>query len=104
MRSMAHGSSPLNRRDISESDTEDDVQTQAALTRNESPSSSIPVPMRISEEDQSDLEHGEEEETPLIRESQSPPARSSWRNLASFSLSALSGEAAWRQAQADRNR
>ncbi len=101
---MAHGSSPLSRRDTFESDTEEDVQTQVALTRNESPSSAIPIPMRISEEDQSDLEHGGEESTPLIREAQSPPRRSSWRNLASFSLSALSGEAAWRQAQADRNR
>jgi hypothetical protein len=101
---MAHGSSPLSRRETFESDTEEDIQTQAALTRNESPSSAIPVPTRISEEGQTDIEHGEEESTPLIRETQSPPPRPNWRNLASFSLSALSGEAAWRQAQADRNR
>lgn len=30
--------------------------------------------------------------------------QSSWRNLASFSLSALSGDTIWHQARADRNR
>jgi hypothetical protein len=100
---MAHGLSSLSRQSTLESEEEEDVQAQAALTRNESPSAAAPVPMRISE-DESDLEHGEEEYTSLVRETQSPPPRSSWRYLASFSLSALSGEAVWRQAQADRTR
>lgn len=102
---MTRGSS-LHVHDHLDSEGEDDVQAQAALTRNESPSSAVPVPMRVSEEEEFDLEHGaEEESTPLIHDGPSPPnSRSGWRNLASLSLSALSGEAAWRQAQADRNR
>lgn len=98
---MAHGNAASNQREESESRA-DDVQARAAEARNDSPSSAIPIP-RIVEDDESDLERGDDSTAPLISESQSP-ARSVWRNFASLSLSALSGEAAWRQAQADRNR
>ncbi|KAL8948568.1 MAG: hypothetical protein Q9222_005254 [Ikaeria aurantiellina] len=78
----------------------EDIQTQAAETSNDSPTAAIPIPR-----DTSDLERGDDMAATLVNE---PPETSSsrrgWRGLASFSLSAFSGEAAWRQAQADRNR
>ncbi|MCJ1465265.1 hypothetical protein MMC07_003881 [Pseudocyphellaria aurata] len=81
----------------------DDIQAQAAETINDSPSSAIPIPC-----DHHDLEGGEDDLAATLvnddngRELSSP--RRGWRDLASLSLSAFSGEAAWRQAQADRNR
>lgn len=81
----------------------DDVQVQAAETINDSPSSAIPIPC-----EHHDLEGGEDDLAATLvnddhgRESSSP--RRGWRDLASLGLSAFSGEAAWRQAQADRNR
>ena len=75
----------------------DDVQVMAAESTNESPSSAIPIPRNTDE----DLERGDDLAETLV-ESQS--GRRGWRGLASLSLSAFSGEAAWRQAQADRNR
>ncbi|KAK2767391.1 hypothetical protein FQN54_003547 [Arachnomyces sp. PD_36] len=83
----------------------DDVQSQAAETRNDSPSSAIPID-RPSEDADSDLEQGEASSTmPLLNTSStSAPPQSSWRNFASFSLSALSGDTIWHQAHNDRNR
>lgn len=81
----------------------DDIQAQAAETINDSPSSAIPIPC-----DHRDLEGGEDDLAATLvnddheRGASSP--RRGWRDLASLSLSAFSGEAAWRQAQADRNR
>ena len=74
----------------------DDVQIVAAETTNDSPSAAIPIPR-----DNNDLERGDDMADTLV-EDQS--GRRGWRGLASFSLSAFSGEAAWRQVQADRNR
>ncbi|KAG7007659.1 hypothetical protein G7Y79_00008g022970 [Physcia stellaris] len=74
----------------------DDVQALAAETTNESPSAAIPIPR-----DNNDIERGDDMADTLV-EDQS--GRRGWRGLASLSLSAFSGEAAWRQAQADRNR
>ena len=74
----------------------DEVQALAAETTNESPSAAIPIPR-----DNNDLERGDDMADTLV-EDQS--GRRGWRGLASFSLSAFTGEAAWRQAQADRDR
>ena len=79
------------------------IQVQAAETINDSPSSAIPIPC-----DRHDLEGGEDDlAATLVNDEHGPEAsspRRGWRDLASLSLSAFSGEAAWRQAQADRNR
>lgn len=81
----------------------DDIQAQAAETINDSPSSAIPIPC-----EHHDLEGGEDDlAATLVNDDHEPGAsspRRGWRDLASLSLSAFSGEAAWRQAQADRNR
>lgn len=80
---------------------EEDIQIQAAETINDSPSSAIPIPRDAN----SDLERGDDMAATLVNDQQEGtlPTRG-WRGLASLSLSAFSGEAAWRQAQADRNR
>lgn len=77
-----------------------DMQRQAAESTDESPSSAIPIPR-----DTHDLEGGDEMAATLVNDAsdESSPQRG-WRDLASFSLSAFSGEAAWRQALADRTR
>ncbi|KAL8766278.1 MAG: hypothetical protein Q9209_006910 [Squamulea sp. 1 TL-2023] len=84
----------------SDVDDPDDVQVQAAETSNDSPTAAIPIPR-----DAADLERGDDMAATLVND---PPEASSsrrgWHGLAAFSLSAFSGEAAWRQAQADRNR
>ncbi|MCJ1381444.1 hypothetical protein MMC17_004554 [Xylographa soralifera] len=84
----------------------DDIQAQAAETANESPSSAIPIP-RSSDDGDLDLERGDDLAATLVNDQPAgafSPRRTGWRGLASLSLSAFSGEAAWRQAQADRNR
>ncbi|KAL8683424.1 MAG: hypothetical protein Q9186_000577 [Xanthomendoza sp. 1 TL-2023] len=76
-----------------------DIQVQAAETRNESPTAAIPIPR-----DPGDLERGDDMAATLVNDApEASSARRGWRGLASFSLSAFSGEAAWRRAQADRN-
>lgn len=77
-----------------------DIQVQAAETANESPSAAIPIPRDL------DLERGDDMAATLVNDQpQASTSRSGWRGLAaSMSLSAFSGEAAWRQAQEDRNR
>lgn len=84
----------------SQGQSPDDIQRQAAESINESPSSAIPIPR-----DTVDLERGDDMGSTLVtdRSEESLPQRG-WRDLASFSLSAFSGEAAWRQALADRTR
>lgn len=79
---------------------EADIQVQAAETANESPSAAIPIPR------DTDLERGDDMAATLVNDQPAASAsRSGWRGLAaSMSLSAFSGEAAWRQAQEDRNR
>ena len=79
---------------------QDAIQQQAAETTNDSPSAAIPIP-----QEGSDLEQGDDLAATLVNEqSMAGSSRPGWRNLASLSLSAFSGEAAWRQVQADRNR
>ncbi|KAK2734308.1 hypothetical protein FQN57_001713 [Myotisia sp. PD_48] len=80
--------------------TSDTAQSQIAETRNDSPSSAIPI--APNEDIESDLEHGA-----LLGSPASQHSPSSWRNLASLSLSALSGDSIWHQARhtrTDRNR
>ena len=80
---------------------EEDVQIQAAETINDSPSSAIPIPRDAD----ADLERGDDMAATLVNDQHEGPSPTrGWRVLASLSLSAFSGEAAWRQAQADRNR
>ncbi|MCJ1474563.1 hypothetical protein MMC13_003222 [Lambiella insularis] len=112
VRSLANGSTPTTPSSTQTSHVQyhdgnansDEVQDQAAETTNESPSSAIPIP-RSSDDGELDLERGDDIAATLVNDQ--PDAfspRRSWRGLASLSLSAFSGEAAWRQAQADRNR
>ncbi|MCJ1413832.1 hypothetical protein MMC32_000157 [Xylographa parallela] len=93
----------------------DAIQAQAAETANESPSSAIPIPRSAADDADLDLERGggagDDDDDDLAAtlvndppEGAFSPRRTGWRGLASLSLSAFSGEAAWRQAQADRNR
>ena len=85
----------------------EDIQAQAAETTNESPSSAIPIPRSPEQQlDDEDLERGDEDMAATLVNDRSDnfSIRRGWRGLASLSLSAFSGEAAWRQAQADRNR
>jgi hypothetical protein len=97
---MAHGNS--NERRQEGENRSDDVQARAAETVNESPSAAIPIP-RLSDEDDEDIEQGTDASAPLSGSSNGP--RPAWRNLASLSISALSGDTAvWRQSPADRNR
>ena len=80
-------------------DNVEDVQAQAAETANESPSAAIPIPR------DSDLERGDDMAATLVNDqTETSTSRSSWRGLTSLSLSAFSGEAGRRQAQADRDR
>ncbi|MCJ1291051.1 hypothetical protein MMC34_002593 [Xylographa carneopallida] len=102
----------------------DSIQAQAAETANESPSSAIPIPRGAgagagagADDADLDLERGgpgaphddDDDDLAATLVNDPPdgafsPRPTGWRSLASLSLSAFSGEAAWRQAQADRNR
>lgn len=72
----------------------DEVQNTAAVTTNESPSAAIPIPR-----DSTSTSEVHDELAATLVNSQSN--QGGWAGL---SLSALSGEAAWGQEQADRNR
>ena len=78
----------------------DEVQAQVAETNNNSPSTAIPIPTEGT-----DLERGDDMAATLVNdEAEGTSSQGGWGGLASFSLSAFSGEAAWRQVQADRDR
>lgn len=81
---------------------DNDFEAQATDTSIDSPSSAIPIPHSVN----SDLESGNDDMAATLVNDQPEPSqqRRSWMDLASLSLSAFSGEAAWRQAQVDRNR
>ncbi|CAO1600117.1 hypothetical protein XANCAGTX0491_003821 [Xanthoria calcicola] len=84
----------------SEYEEQEDVQVQAAETTNESPTAAIPIPR-----DAADLERGDDMAATLVNDApEASSSRRGWHGLTPFSLSAFSGEATWRQAQADRNR
>ena len=89
---------------------EEDIQTQVAETINDSPSSAIPIP-RSPDQDDDDLERGDDDMAATLVNDQPHgfSSRGAWRGLASLSLSAFHGDAAWRSAdarnaEADRNR
>ena len=95
-----NASSTDNVRPIHDALHDADVQVEAAETTNESPSAAIPIPRDI------DLEQGDDLAATLVNDqSDESTPRGAWRGLASsMSLSAFSGQAAWRQSQEDRNR
>jgi len=105
VKSMANNSSPpsssTSLASYQDNPSEGDTQAQAAETTNNSPTSAIPIPR-----DNADLERGDDMAATLVNDVQpgASTPRTGWRGLASMSLSAFSGEAAWREAQADRNR
>ena len=82
--------------------TSDDVQSRAAQTVNEEPSAAIPIPSRVEDSDDEDIERGQDVDEPLL----GPTAerQSAWRNVIARSLSRLSGDTVWRQTPADRSR
>lgn len=81
---------------------DDPTDSQGGGNATEPPTSAIEIP-RTADEANADMERGEDTEATLANE-QGSTSRGGWRGLASLSLSAFSGEAAWRQAQADRSR
>lgn len=83
-------------------DPSDEAPTEGPRSTNESPSAAIPVPHRVAE-GESDLERGDDMAATLVNDGANT-SRSGWRGLASLNLSAFSGEAAWQQAQAERER
>ncbi|KAL8934711.1 MAG: hypothetical protein Q9216_005769 [Gyalolechia sp. 2 TL-2023] len=104
VRSMAKAPNEVPRPAVGSGDANavdgDDVQVQAAETTNESPTAAIPIPRDLD-----DLERGDDMAATLVNDApEASSTRRGWRGLASFSWSAFSGEAAWRQAHADRDR
>lgn len=90
----------------SEEEPFDDTQSHIAETRNDSPTSAMPIP-EDTEDMGSDLERGDPSRVPLLGSPGDPTSQSHWRNLASLSLSAMSGDSAWHQprfTRSDRNR
>ncbi|KAJ5326857.1 Protease-associated PA [Penicillium brevicompactum] len=76
----------------------DDIQTQEVISR--AGASSAPVLIEGANEESSDTE----QTAGLLNDHPSSAPQSSWRNLATLSFSALSGDTIWHQARADRNR
>ncbi|ETN45705.1 uncharacterized protein HMPREF1541_09538 [Cyphellophora europaea CBS 101466] len=83
--------------------TSEEVQSRAADTVNEEPSSAIPIPLREEESEDEDVERGQNIDEPLLGGPQTEPP-SAWRNILATSLSRLSGETVWRQTPSDRSR
>ncbi|CAG8377742.1 unnamed protein product [Penicillium salamii] len=77
--------------------TSDDAQTSEAMSR--SVASSAPVLIEGVTDDVPDPE-----QTAGLNDHASSAPQSSWRNLATLSFSALSGDTIWHQARLDRNR
>lgn len=80
----------------------EESQTDGRRTPNECPPNAILVPHTVPE-GEPDLERGDDMAATLVNDGAST-SRSGWGGLASLSVSALGGEAAWRQVQADRER
>lgn len=80
--------------------TADDTLSRALERGNGSQEAGVPI-SGSSEDDVSDLERGDGSVVPLLNERM---PQSSWRNFASLSFSALSGDTIWHQARTDRNR
>ena len=99
---MAHPSTSTTAQTPYRDEPEQEVQRQAGGDAGEPATSAIPIP-RSPDAANADIERGEDVDATLVNE-QASGSRGGWRGLTSFSLSAFSGEAAWRQAQADRSR
>ena len=106
MRSLAQPSSNSENQ-TQDSQNESDIQTQAAETRNTSPTAAIPIPRNAS-----DLEQNDDLAATLVNEDEDDEddeptsSRSAWAGLTSMSLGAFtgSGDAAGRKRRDDRNR
>lgn len=103
VRSMAHQASSLPNPTANSphhgNSNVDIVQVQTAETANGSPSAAIPIPR------DTDLERGDDMAATLVNDQpQASSSRNGWSGLASLSLSAFSGEAAWKQSPANRDR
>ena len=84
-----------------EDETFDDMQSHIAEARNDSPTSEMPIGSNTIMG--SDLERGDPSREPLLGGTDDQPPESNWRNLASLSLSALSGDSTWHQPQHTRS-
>lgn len=93
MRSL--GRSPDSTSPYDDEETFDDMQSHIAQARNDSPTSEMPIGTNTIIE--SDLERGGSSREPLLSNADDEPSESGWRNLASLSLSALSGDSTWHQ-------
>ena len=76
--------------------TSDDVQSRAAQTVNENPTAAIPIPMRVEDSDDGDVERGQDAEEPLLGPADAE-RQYAWRNVIARSLSRLSGDTVWQQ-------
>lgn len=92
VRSMAHSQS-------SDSHSQDEHSTDLQ-SQNADPTAAPVLIAGVDEDDASD----DEQNVGLLSGHASSAPQSSWRNLASLSFSALSGDTIWHQARADRNR
>lgn len=102
VRSMARSNQHGTDQRQSGEETSDDVQSRAAQTVNEEPSAAIPIPIRVEDIEDEDIERGQDIDGTLL----SPPTepQSAWRNVVARSLSRLSGDTVWRQTPNDRSR
>ncbi|KAJ9206223.1 hypothetical protein DTO166G4_7471 [Paecilomyces variotii] len=101
VRSMSQYNNIPEQRERNEQ-TADDIQTRALEARNDSPSAAVPI-SGLMEDEASDLERGDDSSVPLLDEHAYSAPQSNWRQFASLSLSALSGDTIWHQARADRS-
>ncbi|KAJ5693074.1 hypothetical protein N7462_002497 [Penicillium macrosclerotiorum] len=84
----------------SQTHTEQSTHTHPQTVDPPADASSAPVLIAATDDDASDVEQN----IGLLSGHASSAPQSSWRNLASLSFSALSGDTIWHQARADRNR
>ncbi|CAI7579967.1 unnamed protein product [Penicillium glandicola] len=96
VRSLAHCQSSDSQSHREESN--DDVHSSLPISRGSA--SSAPVQIEGANDDNSDTE----QTAGLLGDHANSAPQSSWRNLATLSFSALSGDTIWHQARADRNR
>lgn len=92
---MSHCETPDSR---SPHEQSNDIHSSESIPR--AGASSAPVLIEGVTDDASDTEQN----AGLLGEHASSAPQSSWRNLATLSFSALSGDTIWHQARADRNR
>jgi hypothetical protein len=83
-------------------DSRTGISTQNGEPSDESRSAVVPITGEFG--DDSGLENGEDPDAPLLSGHASSAPQSSWRNFASLSFSALSGDTIWHQARTDQNR